>query len=115
MWWLWVYVYWGGIEMSGYNGWANRETWNVALWLQNDERLYNGLRLWWGNTKRHTLDKVKTQVCLHFAALWRNRTRWPYEVPQDWEYWHTPDGIGLDDPAINWDEVFDCVKEFCIG
>ena len=24
-----------------YNGWTNYETWNVALWLENDEGLYN--------------------------------------------------------------------------
>lgn len=28
-------------EESGYQGWANYETWAVALWLDNDEGSYN--------------------------------------------------------------------------
>lgn len=29
------------MHIKEYNGWANYETWNVALWIGNDEGLYN--------------------------------------------------------------------------
>jgi len=41
--------------MNGYNGWTNYETWNVALWLQNDEFLYEIAKRYsdYSTLKRH--------------------------------------------------------------
>lgn len=32
------------MEKKDYNGWKNWQTWNVALWLGNDEGLYRQIK-----------------------------------------------------------------------
>ena len=69
-----------------YNGWANYETWNVAMWLQNQENLYY-LCQDMGNYI-DTIDILKDEGTVA-----------------------TPDGVRYDDPKVNViqinSEVFD--------
>jgi len=59
-----------------YLGWTNLKTWNVALWLQNDEYLYELTREY---------DKYNDMVVL-LTEL---------------EITETPDGVSYTDPDIN--------------
>ena len=59
-----------------YNGWANYETWNVALWIANDEGLY------------HLAQEVGNYVDF-------------VDVLSDCGSDATPDGVRYDDPAVN--------------
>ena len=67
----------------GYNGWANRETWNVALWIQNDELLYSFAKL---------CHNYKNFVDLVGA------------VPNIYQF-ETGDGIAWSDPKIKRREI----------
>ena len=59
-----------------YNGWQNYETWNVALWLQNDKNLYYLCRDM-GNYV-DTIDLLNDDGIVA-----------------------TPDGVRYDDPKVN--------------
>ena len=69
-----------------YNGWSNYETWNVALWLQNDENLFYLCRDM--DNYVDTIDALKDEGIVA-----------------------TPDGVRYDDPKVNIlelnSEVFD--------
>lgn len=59
-----------------YNGWSNYETWNVALWLQNDAGLYYLCR---------DMDNYIDTI----------------DVLADMGVTHTPDGVAYADAAVN--------------
>ena len=69
-----------------YNGWANYETWNVALWLQND---FN----------------------LHYLCREMGNYVDTIDILNDEGMVATPDGVRYDDPKVNAiqlnSEVFD--------
>lgn len=63
-----------------FNGYANWATWNVALWLQNDERMY-------AHAKQYNrYDSLIPRLECRFGQM-------------------TPDGARWMDPEINTDEL----------
>lgn len=72
--------------MSDYNGWSNRETWNAALWVNNDEELYNGAQgfIWKYDDPKELAPELED----YCRGIWPNG--------------ETPDGDDLDN--VNWQE-----------
>ena len=72
-----------------YNGWKNYETWNVVLWMNNDEFLYD-LMVQYGHKKSYQ-DFVYDYLLEHMQA--------------------TPDGVGFLDRNLDWDALDEMVRE----
>ena len=53
-----------------YNGWANWETWNVALWLQNDFALYSVAR------RYDSYDRLIPRLESEFGQMTPDGARW---------------------------------------
>lgn len=59
--------------MATYNGWKNRETWNVALWIGNDEGLYIMAKEYVENQRSHGR-KAKYRLFIEHTGLTTERT-----------------------------------------
>lgn len=61
-------------EAAGYNGWTNYDTWNVALWIQNDERYYDVARKC--KTYKEFLSKFdpSDMITTPDQVFWKNKT-----------------------------------------
>lgn len=74
-------------EQQKYNGWKNRQTWNVSLWINNDEPLYRQAKLF---MERFGDEPHPYAHFLHCFAM--NGTS-------------TPDGVRYDDPRVSRTEM----------
>jgi len=75
------------IEDTTYNGWANYETWNVALWIGNDEALYDIAKGWAAHGY-----KSLSHMLMEFSSA-------------------TPDGVKWNDVNLNLVELDEMMEE----
>jgi len=90
---------------NNYNGWKNYETWNVNLWIENDEGLYGFVR--------DGLESI-LEAC---DNDWENVSLTDLKelVRDAFGSNKTPDGVSLMDSAIDWFEISDALLELAEG
>lgn len=76
------------MKNTTYNGYKNYETWNIALWIQNDEGLYNIIRAF----------KIKSfkKLLMSLEIIGINKT---------------PDNISFSDKKISHREIAEILKD----
>ena len=78
---------------NDYNGWANHATWNVSLWVDNEEALYDMmLREWPTEPDRDAADAYRLARRLFPSGS-------------------TPDRVLLSNTSIDWVEIAEAWDE----
>ena len=90
---------------NDYNGWANYETWNVTLWIDNDEGMYGFVR----DGLEELLDSHDNDWQSISEVEIRELVRDAFGSNK------TPDGVSLMDPVLDWSEISDMLLELAKG
>lgn len=91
--------------MSDYNGWTDRATWNVALWLDQDweEEIAEMRRdRKWIDSPRKLREALESMLWELEAECWYLK---PFPKGAEPNHFATPDGEWFRD--ANWDELFE--------
>ena len=79
-------------EDETYNGWKNHETWNVSLWINNDEGLYN--------LAKECRDYAEFREQMEEMAGGTNRAAF-----------RTPDGVAWNDSGLDVPRLDEMITE----
>ena len=77
-----------------YNGWTNYETWNVALWIDNDQGL-----------------QITAKECGSYDAFVENMREFAECCKESTIGIETPDGVAWNDSGINRAEIDAMIAE----
>mgnify|MGYP001167543271 CR=1 FL=1 len=75
------------LQADGYNGWTNRETWNVQLWITNTEPIYKLVMGLLGNRETGSVNTGDFADHLEqfLWILWEGKTPDDYSLkPVNW-------------------------------
>lgn len=79
------------LAVEGYNGWKNYETWNVALWMVNNEGYYNIAK----KTRDYTYFLFAIEQEYHLQPSWHCL------LPEGAIANKTPDGVSWFDAKVD--------------
>ena len=86
--------------MTTYNGWANYETWNASLWINNDEMLYAIAKACVNKSRLGMVDNARQ----HFISLMTDPIL--NNILSK-----TGDGVAWNSEKINAEEMTDMMEE----